>query len=146
MRMKLINRGQVITDFLENLGRRDSYKAKFDALCKAVDHAPEIACVPLAEYEKLERCVRELEKQLSDVGSSPFDGGMSQRQCFEGETDCKRRERWILSFSKRRGICDFEHYWRCSGCNAHIKTDDLRPPSEHRCHNCGACMDWGNNE
>ena len=145
MRMKLISHGQIVVDFLENLGRRDSYKAKFDALCKAVDNAPEIACVPIAEYEKLEQRVRELEKRLSDVSTSPFDGGMSQAEYFKGETDCKRRERWVLvpmdtTFALVGGV---RYRWKCTGCGAGIETEELRPPAEHRCYICGACMDWG---
>ena len=45
--MTLINRGQVMLNYLANLGRKDSYKAKFEALCKAVDEAPTIDAVPV---------------------------------------------------------------------------------------------------
>ena len=39
----LINRGHVMIAYLENLGRKDSYKAKYEALAKAVDEAPAVA-------------------------------------------------------------------------------------------------------
>lgn len=45
--MALIDRGQVMTDYLENLGRKDSYKAKYEALSKAVDEAPAIEAEPI---------------------------------------------------------------------------------------------------
>lgn len=45
--MALIDRGRVMADYLENLGRKDSYKAKFEALCKAVDEAPAVDAVPV---------------------------------------------------------------------------------------------------
>lgn len=45
--MVLIDRGRVMVDYLENLGKKDSYKAKFEALCKAVDEAPIIDAVPV---------------------------------------------------------------------------------------------------
>ena len=44
--MALIDRGRVMVDYLENLGRNDSYKAKFEALCKAVDDAPAVDAMP----------------------------------------------------------------------------------------------------
>lgn len=40
--MSLINRGRVMADYLTNIGRRDSYKAKFEALVKAIDEAPTV--------------------------------------------------------------------------------------------------------
>lgn len=40
--MSLINRGRVMADYLTNIGRRDSYKAKFEALVKAIDEAPAV--------------------------------------------------------------------------------------------------------
>lgn len=40
--MVLINRGRVMAAYIENLGRKDSYKAKFEALMKAVDEAPAV--------------------------------------------------------------------------------------------------------
>lgn len=45
--MALIDRGRVMADYLENLGRNDSYKAKFEALCKAVDEAPAVDAAPV---------------------------------------------------------------------------------------------------
>ena len=43
----LISRGHVMFDYLSNLGKRDSYKAKYEALCKAVDDAPAVEAVPV---------------------------------------------------------------------------------------------------
>ena len=43
----LIDRGQVMTDYLENLGRKDGYKAKYEALSKAVDEAPAVDAAPV---------------------------------------------------------------------------------------------------
>jgi hypothetical protein len=40
--MILINRGRVMAAYIENLGRKDGYKAKFEALVKAVDEAPAV--------------------------------------------------------------------------------------------------------
>ena len=45
--MSLIDRGQVMNDYLANLGRKDSYKAKYEALVKAVDDAPTIDAEPV---------------------------------------------------------------------------------------------------
>ncbi|MBR3924479.1 MAG: hypothetical protein IKJ45_15275 [Kiritimatiellae bacterium] len=45
--MSLIDRGKVMSDYLENLGRADSYKAKYEALVKAVDNAPTIDAEPV---------------------------------------------------------------------------------------------------
>ena len=45
--MALIDRSRVMTDYLENLGRNDSYKAKYEALVKAVDDGPAIDAVPV---------------------------------------------------------------------------------------------------
>lgn len=45
--MALIDRGRVMADYLENIGRKDSYKAKFEALCKAVDEAPAVDAAPV---------------------------------------------------------------------------------------------------
>lgn len=45
--MVLIDRGRVMLDYLENVGRKDSYKAKFEALCKAIDDAPTIDWTPV---------------------------------------------------------------------------------------------------
>ena len=45
--MALINRCRVMTDYLINIGRKDSYKAKFEALSKAVDEAPAVDAVPV---------------------------------------------------------------------------------------------------
>lgn len=42
MNNKLIDRGAVMIDYLERLGRADSYKAKFEALAAAVDNAPAV--------------------------------------------------------------------------------------------------------
>lgn len=49
--MALIDRGQVMKDYLENLGRMDSYKAKYEALVKAVDNAPTIDAEPVKHGE-----------------------------------------------------------------------------------------------
>ena len=38
--MRLINRSQVMIAYLGNLGLKDSYKAKYEALAKAIDEAP----------------------------------------------------------------------------------------------------------
>lgn len=43
----LISRGQVMFDYLSNLGKRDSCKAKYEALCKAVDDAPAVDAAPV---------------------------------------------------------------------------------------------------
>ena len=45
--MSLIDRGKVMNDYLENLGRADSYKAKYEALVKAVDEAPAVDAEPV---------------------------------------------------------------------------------------------------
>lgn len=54
--MALIDRGRVMADYLANLGRKDSYKAKYEALSKSVDEAPAVDAVPVVhgrwiEYE-----------------------------------------------------------------------------------------------
>ena len=43
----LIDRNRVMFDYIENLGRKDSYKAKYEALVKAVDDAPTIDAEPV---------------------------------------------------------------------------------------------------
>lgn len=45
MASDLISRGFVMLDYLDRLGRKDSYKAKFEALCEAVDNAPAVDAV-----------------------------------------------------------------------------------------------------
>ncbi len=45
--MGLIDRGKVMSDYLENLGRADSYKAKYEALANAIDDAPTIDAEPV---------------------------------------------------------------------------------------------------
>ena len=45
--MSLIDRGKVMSDYLENLGRTDSYKAKYEALVKAIDDAPTVDAEPV---------------------------------------------------------------------------------------------------
>lgn len=49
--MNLIDRGRVMIDYLNNLGRQDSYKAKFEALRKAVDDAPAVEVKSAEGYE-----------------------------------------------------------------------------------------------
>jgi len=126
-------------------GRSGAVSSIFISIINAIDKMPEIEVVPLEEYKALEKRVRELEKQLSDVSSSPFDGCMSQKEYFHGETDCERRERWVLIFENPMpSIVGGRRYrWKCTGCGAGIETKELRPPAEHRCYICGACMDWG---
>ena len=45
--MALIDRGKVMIYYLENLARKDSYKAKYEALSKAVDDAPAVDAEPV---------------------------------------------------------------------------------------------------
>lgn len=47
MASNLISRGFVMLDYLDRLGRKDSYKAKFEALCEAVDNAPAVDAIPI---------------------------------------------------------------------------------------------------
>lgn len=49
--MSLIDRGKVMNDYLENLGRADSYKAKYEALVKAIDYAPAVDAEPVTHSE-----------------------------------------------------------------------------------------------
>lgn len=136
----MIDRGSVIVDYLDRLGRKDSYKAKFDALREAVDNATAIEVVPYGEYKALELRVRELEKRLSDVGSSPFDGGMSQKQYF-GETDCKRRAKWeCIETGKVYKV------WACTVCGQKLLLSSEEKPHYEKyrfCGRCGAKMDRG---
>lgn len=48
--MDLINRGLVRFEYLAKLGTKDTYKAKFEALCAAVDSAPAV------DAEQVVRC------------------------------------------------------------------------------------------
>ena len=43
--MALIRRGLVMIDYLARLGTKDTYKAKFEALCAAIDNAPAVDAV-----------------------------------------------------------------------------------------------------
>lgn len=43
--MALIKRGLVMIDYLARLGTKDTYKAKFEALCAAIDNAPAVDAV-----------------------------------------------------------------------------------------------------
>lgn len=43
--MALIRRGLVMNDYIERLGTKDTYKAKFEALCAAIDNAPAVDAV-----------------------------------------------------------------------------------------------------
>lgn len=54
MASNLISRGFVMLDYLDRLGRKDSYKAKFEALCEAVDNAPAVDAV---EVVRCKDCV-----------------------------------------------------------------------------------------
>lgn len=45
--MRLINRSWVMIAYLGNLGLKDSYKAKYEALAKAIDEAPVIEAEPV---------------------------------------------------------------------------------------------------
>lgn len=45
--MALIRRGLVMIDYLARLGAKDSYKAKFEALCAAIDNAPAVDAKPV---------------------------------------------------------------------------------------------------
>ena len=54
MASDLISRGFVMLDYLDRLGRKDSYKAKFEALCEAVDNAPAVDAV---EVVRCKDCV-----------------------------------------------------------------------------------------
>lgn len=43
--MALIKRGLVMIDYLARFGTKDTYKAKFEALCAAIDNAPAVDAV-----------------------------------------------------------------------------------------------------
>ena len=43
--MALIRRGLTKIDYLTRLGTKDTYKAKFEALCAAIDNAPAVDAV-----------------------------------------------------------------------------------------------------
>lgn len=45
--MALIRRGLVKIDYLARLGAKDTYKAKFEALCAAIDKAPAVEAEPV---------------------------------------------------------------------------------------------------
>ena len=45
--MGLINRGKLMFDYLQRLGTKDTYKAKYEALEAAVDNAPTLDAVPV---------------------------------------------------------------------------------------------------
>lgn len=45
--MTLIRRGLVKIDYLARLGDKDTYKAKFEALCAALDKAPAVDAEPV---------------------------------------------------------------------------------------------------
>ena len=73
--MALIDRGRVMIDYLDNLGKKDSYKAKFEALCKAIDEAPIVDAVPVV------RC-----KDCKHRYSSEFCECRPENEfCFDGE-------------------------------------------------------------
>ena len=52
--MALIKRGLVKIDYLARLGKKDTYKAKFEALCAAIDNAPAVDAV---EVVRCKDCV-----------------------------------------------------------------------------------------
>ena len=52
--MALIKRGLVKIDYLARLGTEDTYKAKFEALCAAIDNAPAVDAV---EVVRCKDCV-----------------------------------------------------------------------------------------
>ena len=52
--MALIKRGLVKIDYLARLGTKDTYKAKFEALCAAIDNAPAVDAV---EVVRCKDCV-----------------------------------------------------------------------------------------
>ena len=77
--MILINRGRVMVDYLENLGRKDSYKARYEALEKAIDEAHAVDAVPVVHG----RWTRD--KECSECGELALYNGneelVSSRYC-----------------------------------------------------------------
>lgn len=90
-----------------------SENSAFGMIIAVINKMPEIEVVPLEEHEALVQRCRELEKQLSDVGSSPFDGGMSQAEYFDGE----RRGGW----SWPTGHDNRHTGATCGACNRFVK-------------------------
>lgn len=62
--MALIDRGRVMIDYLEILGTMDSYKAKYEALCKAVDEAPAVDAVPVVRCSECKGAKRFFDGQI----------------------------------------------------------------------------------
>ena len=67
--MRLIDRGLVMFDYLARLGMKDTYKAKFETLCAAIDNAPAVDAV---EVVRCKDCVCAMKNQPMSVG--PLDG------------------------------------------------------------------------
>lgn len=53
--MRLIDRGRVMIAYLANLGMKDSYKAKCEALFKAIDEAPVVDAEPVRHGRWIDR-------------------------------------------------------------------------------------------
>ncbi len=56
--MALIRRGLVMNDYIERLGTKDTYKAKFEALCAAIDNAPAVDAVEVVRCKDCIACDR----------------------------------------------------------------------------------------
>lgn len=128
LRMKLRNEIAV----LQLIGRRAQANT-CKKVIREIEGMPEIEVVPLEEYEALERRFRELEKRLSDVESSPFDGGMSQAEYFNGA----RRAVWLFD-----GRMAERNFFKCSECGCTTFTKESEP-NFPQCPDCGRAMNGG---
>lgn len=110
---------KVFYDYVSEIIGRPVYTHELPSLLNTIKEAafPDFCMICKTESEPLEQRIRELEKRLSDVGSSPFDGGMSQKEYFHGETDCKRRGGW----SWPSGHDNRYNGATCGVCNRFVK-------------------------
>ena len=77
--MSLIDRGKVMNDYLENLGRADSYKAKYEALVKAVDAA--VDAEPVRHGRLVSTGSDELYCEWGDCTVCGFDNRIDAKFC-----------------------------------------------------------------
>ena len=119
--MALIDRGRAMIDYLENLGKKDSYKAKFEALCKAIDEAPSIDAVPVvhAHWAWVENRPIEDDDDPECIGCTGYE-------C----SACGNNKRTSVRF-----------YEELSSTFVLELKEGLKESLTNYCHNCGAKMD-----
>lgn len=109
--MALIKRGLAKIDYLARLGTKDTYKAKFEALCAAIDNAPAVDAV---EVVRCKDCVN-MGKRLplpkgyrEDCGWCVMNGHavLPEDFCSNGETADEKDRREAAEQDAYEQLCN----------------------------------------